>query len=148
MIYTHFIGHVGREGAKVITGTHGQFMSFDMAVENFDKGEKTTTWIRVRSKLPNHINLAKWITSGKMMLVEGTLNVPSIYTTKKGENRVELSIKADNMSFVSIGRKNEDTNTSQLEETGVPVPPEQPVVAETTEDPLGLPPDTTDDLPF
>lgn len=148
MIYTHFIGHVGREGAKVITGTHGQFMSFDMAVENFDKGEKTTTWIRVRSKLPNHINLAKWITSGKMMLVEGTLNVPSIYTTKKGENRVELSIKADNMSFVSIGRKNEDTNTSQQEETGVPVPPEQPVVAETTEDPLGLPPDTTDDLPF
>ena len=39
MIYTHFIGHVGREGAKVITGTHGQFMSFDMAVQNFDKGE-------------------------------------------------------------------------------------------------------------
>lgn len=148
MIYTHFIGHVGREGAKVITGTHGQFMSFDMAVQNFDKGEKTTTWVRVRSKLPNHINLSKWITSGRMMLVEGTLNVPTIYTNKKGENKVELSIKADNMSFVSFGKKNEAGDYTQHQEDDTPVSPEQPVIADTSEDPLGLPPDTTDDLPF
>lgn len=148
MIHTHFIGHVGRDGAKVISGTHGEFMSFDMAVENFDKGEKITTWIRVRSKLPNHINLAKWITSGRMILVEGTLNVPTIYSTKKGEHKVELSVRADNMSFVSVGRKSDNGSINQNGNGGgVPPEPSVNVVGNTSDDPL-LPPDTSDDLPF
>ena len=48
MIYTHFIGRVGKD-AKIINGKNGDFLSMDVAVSDYFKGQETTTWIRVRS---------------------------------------------------------------------------------------------------
>lgn len=48
MIYTHFIGRVGKD-AKIINGKNGDFLSMDVTVSDYFKGQETTTWIRVRS---------------------------------------------------------------------------------------------------
>ena len=144
MIYTHFVGRIGKD-AQVVTGTHGSFLSFDIAVDNFEKGQKVTTWIRVRSNNAAHINLSQWLTKGKMLIVEGTLNSPTIWTDKNGKKNVQLSIKADNMNFITIGKKNEDNSQPEQQEQVTAVTPTEQSM---NEDPLGGPADTSDDLPF
>ena len=37
MIYTHFIGRVGKD-AKIINGKNGDFLSMDVAVSDYFKG--------------------------------------------------------------------------------------------------------------
>lgn len=144
MIYTHFVGRIGKD-AQVVTGTHGSFLSFDIAVDNFEKGQKVTTWIRVRSNNAAHINLSQWLTKGKMLIVEGTLNSPTIWTDKNGKKNVQLSIKADNMNFITIGKKNEDNSQPEQQKQVTAVTPTEQSL---NEDPLGGPADTSDDLPF
>ena len=144
MIYTHFVGRISKD-AQLVTGTHGSFLSFDIAVDNFDKGQKVTTWIRVRSNNAAHINLSQWLTKGKMLIVEGTLNSPTIWTDKNGKKNVQLSIKADNMNFITIGKKNEDNSQPEQQEQVTAVTPTEQSM---NEDPLGGPADTSDDLPF
>ena len=77
MIHTHVIGRVGKD-AEVRKGKKGDFMSMDIAVDNFVKGEQATTWVRVRSNRANHINLAQYLKKGKLLLVEGVLGGPEI----------------------------------------------------------------------
>lgn len=72
MIYTHTIGRIGKD-CRVITGTHGTFMSVDIAVDDYSKGKNITTWVRVKSNKENHIRLAEYLTKGRMVLIEGTL---------------------------------------------------------------------------
>ena len=38
MMYIHFIGRIGKDGAKVINGSNGQFLSVDMATDIYTKG--------------------------------------------------------------------------------------------------------------
>lgn len=142
MIHTYFIGRVGQD-AKVVTGDRGMFVSMDIAVENFVKGEKTTTWVRVRSKRQNHINLCKYLTKGKMLCCQGTLNEPTIWIDKSGNQHVQLSISADSIDFVSAGKKKEEENPSLAQEGAVQIQNghEEPV-------PFGTPEDKGDDLPF
>ena len=54
MIYTHTIGRIGKD-CKSITGAHGTFITVDMAVDDYSKGQNITTWVRVRSSRENHI---------------------------------------------------------------------------------------------
>lgn len=145
MIYTHFIGRIGKD-AQLITGTHGNFMSVDLAVDNYAKGEKITTWVRVRSKRENHISLCKYLTKGKVILVEGVLNEPTIWTDKEGNNHVQLSISSDSINFVNIGKKKEETTADNTEQSQTPVE----TATATTNDkmPFDAPKDTDDDLPF
>ena len=74
MIYTHTIGRIGAKDCRVITGTHGTFMAVDIAVDDYSKGKQITTWVRVKSSKENHIRLAEYLTKGRMVLVEGTLD--------------------------------------------------------------------------
>lgn len=144
MIYTHFVGRIGKD-AQVVTGTHGSFLSFDLAVDNFEKGKNITTWIRVRSNNPAHINLSQWLTKGKLLIVEGTLNTPTIWVDKNGNQNVQLSIKADSMNFITTSKRNEENSHSvQQEQVAVVTPTNQSV----NDDPLGAPGDNPDDLPF
>ena len=58
MLYIHTIGRIGKD-CQVIEGTHGSFIAFDMAVDDFSHGNTVTTWVRVRSIKENHIRLAE-----------------------------------------------------------------------------------------
>ena len=48
MLYIHTIGRIGKD-CQVIEGTHGSFIAFDMAVDDFSHGNAVTTCVRVRS---------------------------------------------------------------------------------------------------
>ena len=77
MLYVHTIGRIGQD-CKVIDGTHGSFISFDVAVDNYAHGNNVTTWVRVRSKKENHIRLSEYLTKGRLLLIEGTLSASKI----------------------------------------------------------------------
>ena len=73
MLYIHTIGRIGKD-CQVIEGTHGSFIAFDMAVDDFSHGNAVTTWVRVRSNKENHIRLSEYLTKGRMVVnftVEG-----------------------------------------------------------------------------
>ena len=116
MIHTHVIGRVGKD-AEVKNGKKGDFMSMDIAVDNFVKGEQTTTWVRVRSNRANHINLAQYLKKGKLLLVEGVLSEPEIWEDKQHVQHVQLSIVADSITFISTGKKKEEVKS---EDTSTP----------------------------
>ena len=132
MIYIHTIGRIGKD-AQVIEGKNGKFLSMDIAVDDFNKGENITTWVRIRSSKNNHIKLAKYLTKGRIILVEGTLAQPQIWIDKNNVQRVQLSITADSVQFVNTGKKR-DGETVKAESM-----PEQTSPA---------PADKEDDLPF
>lgn len=138
MLYTHFIGRIGKD-AQVVNGKHGDFISIDVAVSDYFKGNETTTWVRVRSN--RHVNLVKWLTKGKMILVEGTLSAPTIWTSKDGEEHVQLSVMADNIHFVNTGKKKDGEGTQTPHETT-----KQGTLKD--DDPLPAPADGKEDLPF
>ena len=73
MLYVHTIGRIGKD-CQVITGTHGSFIAFDMAVDDYSHGNSVTTWVRVRSKKENHIRLSEYLTKGRLLLIGGTLS--------------------------------------------------------------------------
>ena len=132
MMYIHTIGRIGKD-AQVIEGKNGKFLSMDIAVDDFNKGENITTWVRIRSSKNNHVKLAKYLTKGRIVLVEGTLAQPQIWIDKNNVQRVQLSITADSVQFVNTGKKR-DGETVKAESM-----PEQTSPA---------PADKEDDLPF
>ena len=60
MIYSNFTGRVAKQ-AKVIDGVNGQFLSMDMAVNDYSKGVETTQWVRVQSSDPAHLKLVEYL---------------------------------------------------------------------------------------
>ena len=116
-------------------------MALDMAVDDYQKGESTTTWVRVKSSKENHIKLSEYLTKGRLILVHGTLS-SSIWEDKNGNNHVQLSIVAETIKFIHTGKKGteanaaSETNGNTGSEVNTQIPPE------------GFPQDKEEDLPF
>ena len=91
MLHVHTIGRIGKD-CQVISGVHGSFMAMDIAVDDYSRGQNTTTWIRVRSNKDNHIHLSEYLTKGRLILVDGTLS-SSLW---KDKNREDAAAGADN----------------------------------------------------
>lgn len=126
MLYVHTIGRIGKD-CQVITGTHGSFIAFDMAVDE-----------RVRSKKENHIRLSEYLTKGRLLLIEGTLSA-SLWKDKDENSQIQLSITADTLEFINTGKR--EGTTSEAESptdaaSNVPVPP------------VAMPQEDKEDLPF
>ena len=139
MIYSHFIGRVGAKDAQVINGHNGSFMAVDVAVDTYSKGVEKTMWIRVRSNRPNLVSLAKYLTRGKLLLIEGALGEPTVWTDKNGVNHAQLSINADVIRFVSSGKKKDTTETvTEVKANAKPI----------EEGPIYVPDPSEEDLPF
>lgn len=141
MIYTHTIGRIGAKDCRVITGTHGTFISVDIAVDDYSKGKNITTWVRVKSSKENHIRLAEYLTKGRMVLVEGTLT-SSIWTDRNGESHIQHSIIADTLAFVNVGKKEATDSTSAQVRKAVNAE------GNTPEPPADAPQEKSEDLPF
>ena len=123
MLHVHTIGRIGKD-CQVISGVHGSFMAMDIAVDDYSRGQNTTTWIRVRSNKDNHIHLSEYLTKGRLILVDGTLS-SSLWKDKNGESQIQLSITAESIAFINTGKRD-----------SAPVPP------------ADFPQDEKEDLPF
>lgn len=137
MLHVHTIGRIGKD-CQVITGTHGSFIAFDIAVEDYAHGNSVTTWVRVRSKRENHIRLSEYLTKGRLLLIEGTLSA-SLWKDKDENCQIQLSITADTLEFINTGKREgatSDTGNATDAAEGVSEPP------------ADAPQDDKDDLPF
>lgn len=137
MLYVHTIGRIGKD-CQVITGAHGSFIAFDIAVDDYSNGTSITTWVRVRSKKEKHIRLSEYLTKGRLVLIEGRLSA-SLWKDKSENYQIQLSIIADALEFINTGKR-EGTASDTGEQTdaagNVPAPP------------VDMPQDDKDDLPF
>ena len=121
-----------------MAGTHGSFIAFDIAVEDYAHGNSVTTWVRVRSKRENHIRLSEYLTKGRLLLIEGTLSA-SLWKDKDENCQIQLSITADTLEFINTGKREgatSDTGNATDAAEGVSDPP------------ADAPQDDKDDLPF
>lgn len=139
---SHFIGRIGKDGAKIIEGKKGKFLSMDVATDYYSRGENRTLWIRVRSNIEKHINLSQYLTKGKMITVEGQQLEPNCWIGKDGEAHAQIVIVANFIDFVKIGTKKKDDVEQQPSQQSVTV--ETPTVNTAP----AAPADETDDLPF
>ena len=113
-------------------------MAMNIAVDDYAKGQNVTTWVKVRSSKDNHIRLAEYLTKGRLVLVEGTLS-SSLWTDRNGENQIQLSIAAETIGFINIGKR--DGSTDNTDNT--------PTTADNTPTPpVDFPQDDKEDLPF
>lgn len=140
MLYSNFVGRIGKDGAKVISGVKGNFISMDVATDFYSKGENKTMWIRVRSNKENHVKLAEYLTKGKMILVQGQQLEDSTWIGKDGEAHSQHVIIADSIDFVRTGRKKEEGQSEQQMESAP--------TNHTGDVPFPAPADKSDDLPF
>ena len=142
---SHFIGRIGKDGAKVIEGKNGKFLSMDVATDYYSRGENRTLWIRVRSNNPQYVEkLAPHLAKGSLITVEGQQLEPSTWIGKDGEAHAQIVIVANFIDFVRTGKKKDDTNGNQTAAQGQPVTVEAPQ----QDAPFPAPADNTDDLPF
>ena len=147
MMYTHFIGRIGKDGAKVINGNKGQFLSMDVATDIYTKGENKTLWIRVRSNRENHIKLAQYLTQGRVILVQGTLQEDNTWIGKDNQTHSQHVIIADSIDFVKIGKKKDVNGTAEGEPAPNPTV-ETPKGKPVQDAPNAAPKDKDGDAPF
>lgn len=143
MLYSNFVGRIGKDGAKVIPGARGNFISMDVATDFYSKGENRTMWVRVRSNKENHVKLAEYLTKGKLILVQGQQLEDSTWIGKDGEAHSQHVIIADSIDFVRTGRKKEDVQNDQQGQQVETMPASQ-----SNDAPSPAPDDNSDDLPF
>ena len=143
MLYSNFVGRIGKDGAKVIPGNKGKFISMDVATDFYNKGKNETMWIRVRSNKENHVKLAEYLTKGKLILVQGQQLVDSTWIGKDGEAHSQHVIIADSIDFVRTGKKKEE---GQSDRQGQQI--ESAATDTTHAAPFPAPADNSEDLPF
>ena len=142
---SHFIGRIGKDGAKVIEGKNGKFLSMDVATDYYSRGENRTLWVRVRCNIPRYVEkLAPHLTKGSLITIEGQQLEPSTWIGKDGEAHAQIVIVANFIDFVRTGKKKDDSSSNQSSTQGQPVTVETPQ----NDDPLSAPEDDNDDLPF
>ena len=147
MLYSHFVGRIGKDGAKVIEGINGKFLSMDVATDYYSKGENKTMWIRVRSNKERYVEkMAPYLTKGSLIIVEGQQLTPSTWIGKDGEAHAQNVVVADLIDFVRTGRKKEENNGAQDNPQDT-TPQQEPMYNPTTDAPFPAPEDNVDDAP-
>ena len=136
MIYSNFTGRVAKK-AKVIDGVNGQFLSMDLAVNDYSKGEEVTQWVRVQSSDPAHLKLAEYFTKGRILTIQGISKIDQ-WEGKDGTPHAQLRVHAKTIDFLNIGKKQDGTNAAANAATDSNVP----------DAPTDTPKEKKDDLPF
>ena len=135
MITTIFTARIGKD-AKVIESKNGKFMSMDVVVNDKINGEEKATWVRVTSSKTNHVNLAQYLTKGKVITIIGNATSRA-WNDKDGNAQSQIKVSADRIEFMNFGKR----KIEQQQPSG-------DVAVETKEKEPFNQPDTEEDLPF
>ena len=154
MVNVDVIGRIGKD-AEILNGKKGDFVRFRMAVDDFQKGEKTTTWMGVIFSGDRAQRLAQYLKKGSAVYVRGTESVET-YTDRNGVVQISREINAVDVDFIRLGGNGQGQSETPSEETtevstGKLVEPKAMPKAETTkmsDPPMEKNTDDEDDLPF
>ncbi len=103
MITTIFTARIGKD-AQVINGKNGSFMSMEVVVNERVNGQEKAIWIRVTSSKSNHVNLAKYLTKGKVITITGNASTRA-WNDKEGKAQSQLKVSASNIDFLNFGKR-------------------------------------------
>lgn len=102
MVNVNFIGRLGGN-AETKTAQNGrQFISFNVATDEYQRGEKTTAWLRVTYTGDRALKMAQYLTKGKLVNIIGSETVYT-YQRQDGQTAINRDVLADKVDFVSIG---------------------------------------------
>lgn len=123
---TTLVGHVGLIQSKQ-TATGVPVTSFSLAVnKKFTKADGTSVetclWVRITAwrKLAEIAN--QIVHKGDLVLIEGTLEAPSVYTTKDGKPAASIEITADRITKLSKKDEHGAAATTQAAQTTANIP--------------------------
>ena len=109
MINVNFIGRLGANAEEKTSQSGNKFLTMNIAVDNYHKGEKSTIWVRVAAVGDRNLKLKEYFTKGRLLNVVGVLQVGT-YVNKDGETVVSYDVNADRIDFVSIGSGGSQSN--------------------------------------
>lgn len=108
------IGRIVADAEKQVTSNGREYLTFRLANNEFadpkdSDGKQTPYWFRVTSWEAKHINLTKYLTKGKPVIVIGDYK-DSIYESKNtGKWEISRDIIADSINFVEGSASNNGT---------------------------------------
>lgn len=150
-------GRLGRDAEVKTTARGNKYVSFTLAVDSKNKnGESVTNWYTVSSFQENHTGkMVEFLKKGKGLIVSGIPSY-SIWTDRTGQPRIDLNVKAFNLEFPSLTKKDEGeqqtTQGSEQRETVTRTAAAQPAAPVTTKPEASYTPapagEPEDDLPF
>jgi len=119
-VKVNFVGRLGTDAETVTTQT-ASFISLRVAVNERVNREDVTTWMTVTCDYERYKNLAKFLTKGSVIQVNGSERC-SIYKSKAGQYGIDRKVSADSIEFVNLGKKEKvDTITPENTEAAVAV---------------------------
>ena len=108
----------------------------DVVVNDKINGEEKATWVRVTSSKTNHVNLAQYLTKGKVITIIGNA-ISRAWNDKDGNAQSQIKVSTDRIEFMNFGKR----KIEQQQPSG-------DVAVETKEKVPFNQPDTEDDVPF
>lgn len=151
-------GRIVADAQKQVTTNGHEFITFRLGNNEYndDKGsdgKPVTYWFRATSFNANHINLAKYLTKGKPIIVVGNYKDNVYQNNKTGNCEIGRDIIVDSIDFVNDGSGNNNTTATKPQNGTTSNIPE---VTSTTVKKAELAPqeqpdimgDDVDDLPF
>jgi len=100
------IGRIGQNPEKKQSSNNSDYYSFSVVSNTKERGEERSVWYRCMLFSFNE-KFMNCIKKGSMIMVSGSLSVPSIYQDKMGVNQVSLSIMASAVNFLPASEKKE-----------------------------------------
>ena len=165
MVSINVIGRLGSKPDIKTTEKGSEYVTFDFAVDDYNRGEKETVWFKVADFTPNAKRRAEHLNKGSLVHIQGTEKV-RIYEDKTHKPRIARDIQVTFMDFISTGTKQEQqenvncgtlTNTQQQQtqpqqpvnvqqpvqqqyvapqSTGAPIPPQSQTFAQNPQQPM------------
>ncbi len=107
-------GRLGADAEQKITKQGNQYITFRIANTEFGDNNKTY-WFRVTSFENRHMNMVKYLTKGKPVIVQGKYD-DNIYQNKNNNSEISRDIIAYNIEFISTGKDENSTNSANNSE--------------------------------
>lgn len=136
------IGRIVADAEKQVTSNGREYLTFRLANNEFadpkdSDGKQTPYWFRVTSWEAKHINLTKYLTKGKPVIVIGDYK-DSIYESKNtGKWEISRDIIADSINFVEGSASNNGTQpTTAQKNDAAPVNTTKTTIPQVTSTPV------------
>lgn len=110
------IGRVGTSMELRVTNSNKKVVEFSMAdTKKAKDGQDITTWINVVAWENRADTLAKYVSKGDMLYIEGELRNQK-YTTKEGIERYKTFILLDNFQLLPNARKEQQEDNDNFKQ--------------------------------
>lgn len=106
MVNITVVGRLGNKPEIRVTSKGNEFVTFNLAVDDYNKGEKETTWFTVVDFTPNAKRRAEHLNKGSLVYIQGTERVRQ-YEDKDNKSRIARDIQVSFLDFISTGTKQE-----------------------------------------